>query len=192
MAEESTNMKVKIKDARLAFAHVFEKDRFGRYSATLLMEPDSEGHKAVKEAITAVAKGMWKDKAAATLKALKAKDNLCLRDGETKADIDGFAGNYFLSATSKTKPTTVNRAREEIGADDDMLYSGCYPTAIVQVWAQDNPAQGWKRVNCQLKGLQHVREGERFGGGSVASKEEFDDLAMDDEEEFASGEGDLV
>ena len=191
-ANDGTSVTLKLVGARLAFPSVFKKDKYGRYSATLIVAPKDENYNKIVAAIKQVAKAKWGDKAEATLKTLFAKDDVCLHDGNNKPDLAGYPGNYYLSCTNQNRPTLLNRAREDIDESSGLLYSGCYPVALVEIWAQDNPAKGWKRINCQLQGLQHYKDGERFAGGRIANKDEFDDLSnLDDEgDDLVGGSGD--
>lgn len=219
--DDGTSVIVKLVGPRLAFPSVFAKDKYDRYSAALLMPPGKfefpavlkvleddakreAGLKALKTAadggdnyakvvlaVVAVAKAKWQGKWLATLKSLYAKDDLCLHNGDNKPDLAGYPGNYYVSATNQSRPTLLDRNRNDIEEKSPaLLYSGCYPVAVVEIWAQDNPQKSWKRVNCQLQGLQHYKEGERTGGGGrVADKNEFDDLGDPDE---SSNADDLV
>ena len=178
-------MKVKIKDARLAFPHLWTAESVNgtgdpKFSCVLLLEPDSPSVKAVREAVEAVGKDKWGGKWPAVKKELEAKDRLPLHDGAQKADYDGFAGMLYISASSKMRPLVIDRDRTPLAEADGKPYAGCYVHAIVDVWAQDN--QFGKRVNAALAGVQFARDGDAFGG-VTASADDFD--ALEDEDDLS-------
>lgn len=165
-----------LKNVRLAFPALFEPSSYGdgdpAYSATLIMDPAQA--ELVEKAIAGVARDKWGAKADAQLKALRASGKVCLRDGDEKADYDGFEGMMFIAARSKTRPTVVDGQRQPLTQSDGRIYAGCYVNASLEIWAQDN---GYgKRVNATLRGVQFVRDGEAFGGGRPASADEFDEI----------------
>src|SRR5690606_25042732 len=154
--------------------------------------PNDDNYNKIVAAIKHVAKAKWGDKAEDTLKPMYAKDDVCLHAGNNKPDLVGYHAKYYSTSVTQNRPTVQNRAREDIDESSGLLYSGCYPVALVEIWAQDNPAKGFKRINCQLKGLQHYKDGERFAGGRIATKDEFDDLSNleDESDDLVGGSGD--
>ena len=168
-------MKLTLKNVRLAFPTLFQADpAFGKFGAQFIIDPKNPCIKQVAKAIEQVAKDKWGAKAETTLKAIKSGNKCCFYDGDSKGDYDGFAGNMALSATNKTRPTTVNKDRSQVTEADGIIYGGCYVNAIVEIWAQDN--QYGKRINASLGGVQFVKDGEAFSGGGVASADDFDDI----------------
>ena len=172
--------RVMLKNVRLAFPSLFEPSAYGEgepsYQATLIM--DQAQADGLDKVLATVAREKWGAKADAQLKALRSTGKVCLRDGDEKPDYDGFQGNMFVAARSKTRPTVVDGQRNPISERDGRIYAGCYVNASVEVWAQDN-AYG-KRINCTLRGIQFVRDGEAFGGGRPAAADEFDELEVED------------
>jgi len=69
----------------------------------------------------------------------------------------------------------VDRDRTPLVAADGKPYAGCYVTAIVELWPQDN--QYGRRINATLSGVQFERDGDAFGGSAPASADDFDDLS---------------
>ena len=55
------------------------------------------------------------------------------------------------------------------------IYSGCFVNATVEIWAQDN--KNGKGLRCTLLGIQRVRDGDAFGGGSRPDADDFDDVS---------------
>jgi len=179
-------MKVTIVDVRLAFPSVFKatvpKGSTGEaaFSAAGLMGPSHPGIKLLNDAFVVLAKEKWGTKADAILKAIKAKDHLCLHDGNNKADYEGFADQWFISTRSKVRPSVFNLDKTELVEADGVIYSGCYVDMNVELWAQDN--QFGKRINAQLRGIRFRRKGDAFAGGSsAAGADDFEDeIAADD------------
>ncbi|MCK9988683.1 MAG: hypothetical protein AzoDbin1_05155 [Azoarcus sp.] len=170
-------MKTMLKNVRLSFPTLFKPETFGGegdpvYSASFIFPPGSDAAKAIEAAIEDAAKEKWAGKAKDVLKALRAAGKICLHDGDAK-EYDGYAGNLYVSARSKTRPTLLNRDKTPVAEADGVLYGGCYVNALLDVWAQDN-AFG-KRINATLKGVQFVRDGDAFGGGAPASADDFPD-----------------
>lgn len=176
-------MKVKIK-GRLAFPALFEPKAVGgegepRFSAAFAIDPSSESAKALASAVTEVAKSKWGAKADGILAELKKKGRVCYKDSpltNSEGEVyDGFEGMHSLNASSKSRPTVVDRDRTPLVAADGKPYAGCYVTAIVELWAQDN--QYGRRINATLSGVQFERDGDAFGGSAPASADDFDDLS---------------
>lgn len=172
-------MKLVIQNTRLAFPAIFEaKSVAGEepaFSASLILPPDHPQMGEINDAIEAVAKEKWGAKAPEMLKQIRAKGNVCLHDGDEKASYDGFEGNFYISARSKTRPLILDRDKTPLTQSDGRPYGGCYVVAVLELWAQDN--QFGKRVNAQLKGVQFYRDGDAFTGGAPADESDFDDLS---------------
>ena len=169
-----------LKNVRLAFPSLFEPSSYGEgepsYQATLIM--DQAQADGLDKVLATVAREKWGAKGDAQLKALRSTGKVCLRDGDEKPDYDGFQGMMFVAARSKVRPKVVDRLRNDVSERDGLFYAGCYVNALLEIWAQDN-AYG-KRINCTLRGVQFVRDGEAFGGGRPAAADEFDELEVED------------
>lgn len=150
------------------------KPNFGTH---LIMTPDHPSIPAIKAAQRAVAVAMWGTDADSVMTQLAAKDRLVLHDGSvSKPGNDAYKGMIYVSANSgKKRFTIVDADRTPLVESSGRPYSGCWANAIIQVWAQQNK---WgKGVNAQICGVQFVKHGEAFGGGRVASADEFTVLA---------------
>ena len=173
-------MKLMLNDVRLAFPALFDAKTVGgegepAFSATFLFPANGEVHKAVEKAIEAVAKEKWGAKAPDILKALRASGKTCLKDGDEKANYDGFDGMFFISARNTSRPLVLDRDKSELGKASGKPYAGCQVNGSVEIWAQDN---GYgKRINASLRGVQFVKDGDAFGGGAPASADEFDSVS---------------
>jgi hypothetical protein len=124
----------------------------------------------------AVAKDKWKDKAAAVYTSLEKTDKLALHDGDTKAQYDGVAGNFFVSAAAQesARPTVIDGNKAPLTAKDGKPYAGCYVNASIDLWAQDN--KYGKRINAQLRGVQFAADGDAFSAGRPADSDEFEEV----------------
>jgi len=171
---------VRLDDVRIAFPALFKAEQVGNkgkpaFSATFLMTPEHPALEKLKQAIKDVAVEKWGDEAAEILQQLVASDRVCLRNGNTKANYDGFAGNMFVSARGYVRPLVIAQDKSALLEEDGKPYSGCYVNAQISIWAQAN--QYGKRINAQLGGVQFLRDGESFGGGHVADVSEFDTVS---------------
>jgi hypothetical protein len=190
----STNQpigRILLKDARLAFPNLFEPTTVNgegkpRYSATLIIPADHPQLEEIKKKIDAVAKEKWREKAGALLSGLYKTGKVALHDGDEKAQYDGFAGNMFVTAAAQENaaPTVIDRDRSPLTQRSGRPYAGCFVNASLELWVQDN-AYG-KRVNCTLRGVQFLRDGDSFSAGRPADSDEFDDVSAGaDAEDFA-------
>lgn len=176
-------MKVKLSNVRLSFPDLWEAVQYQgqgpfSYRASFLMPPDHADKAKIDAAIQAVAKEKWAAKASQILAGILGVSNkCCFIDGNTKA-YDGYAGNWALTSTrdqAKGRPLVIDQAKNPLLAADGKPYAGCYVNATVEFWAQDN--NYGKAVRCTLLGVQFLRDGDAFGGGSVADPDDFEALA---------------
>jgi hypothetical protein len=173
-------MKVQLKNVRLSFPHLFvptevEEGKGFSYSANFLLTADDPQVDVIENAMTTVAAAKWDKKAVAILAALRGKDAVALHNGDMKADIEGYQGNYYLSSRSQTKPLVIDKDKTILSQASGRPYSGCYVNASIEFYAQDNK---WgKRVNATLRGVQFLRDGDAFAGGAPADASEFDDVS---------------
>lgn len=185
---------IMLTNVRLAFPNLFEPQQANgqgkpAFSGSFLMPPDHPDIAKVKAAISEVAKQKWGADATQVLTGLVAADKVCLHNGETKAQYDGYSGNMFVSARGYTRPLVLDANATPLVETDGKPYSGCFVNAQVAIWAQQN--QHGKRINAQLRGVQFFADGEAFGGGAVASADDFapvDNTADGAAPEFPDGD----
>lgn len=175
-------MKLKLKNVRLAFPALFEARAQNpgdkpAFSAAFIFPPDHEVVAQINQAVEQVAREKWGDKAAVTVKSLKAADKTPLHNGDTKSQYAGYEGNLFINARSMTRPGVFDSDGTPLIQADGRPYAGCYVHAIVEVYAQDN-SYG-KRINASLSGVMFARDGEAFSGGGSATADDFSDLVVD-------------
>lgn len=176
-------MKLKIDNVRLAFPSLFEARTVNgqgspAYSASFIIPKDHPQVKEIEGIITKLAEDKWSTKAKAMLTQLKASDKTALHNGDTKSGYNGFAGNYYISCRSKTRPVVLDKDKSPLTSNDGKPYAGSYVNASIEFWVQDN--QYGKRINASLRGVQFVKDGDAFSGSSPASEDEFE--VIDDEQ----------
>lgn len=174
-------MKVNLNNVRLAFPNLFEarpfdaNDKNPAHNASFIFPKNHPAFKLMNEAIETVAKEKWENKASAMLKQLRAADKVCMRDGDTKPEADGFPGNFFVSARNKSRPFVCDKDKSPLTPADGKPYAGCYVNAVVDIWAQAN--NYGKRINATLSGVQFLKDGDAFSGSPPASPDDFEDLS---------------
>lgn len=182
---------------RLSFPALAKAEQFKgdpnskpRYGISVLVPKDSEEMKLINEVVREVFEDKWGSQPAEKKKAIWAKiksnNRLFITDGDAK-EYDGYAGHNVLSAYNQLpspRPLCINQRREIIPVDEleQVLYSGCYVNAILNVWAQDNKwGQG---IRASIGGVQFVKDGDRFSGGAIASADEFEEIEETDDSDF--------
>jgi hypothetical protein len=178
-------MKVRLEDVRLAFPELFTAKTVNgqgdpAFSATFLMQPDSPSVEVLNNAFEEIGKEKWGNKWVNVKKELETKDRLALHDGDAKSNYSGFPGNLYISARNKTRPLVIDRNKSPLTAQDGKPYAGCFVNASVELWAQDN--NYGRRINATIKGVQFLRDGDSFTGGTSASEDDFDDVEISSED----------
>lgn len=185
---ETTNLRFRIDNARVDWPELFVGKQFkageGKYrcGAQLIVGPDHPQYKQINAAVDEAAKTKWKDKATAMLKACRAKDNVCFRDGDLKVKApDGYAGNWVLSSNCKggdteaecEKPKVYDGFRNLVtDAAKNPIYRGCYVNAVVEFYGDDRYDAG---VFCKLVGIQFRKDGDAFGS-APARPDDFEEM----------------
>ena len=185
-------MELRLKNVRISFPALDKPEAFGdgepAYQAKFIIVPKSPEVQLLADAIVAVAKEQWKDKAASVLELLTEDKKLCFlkapyRNKKTGEAYAGFDGMFSLSTRSKNRPTIFDKFNKEVTDARDiksLIYSGCFVHAKIDIWAQDNK---WgRRVNANIAGVMFAKDGDAFGGSTPATGEDFKDLAADEDE----------
>lgn len=183
--------RILLRNVRLGFPNLFVAAQVNgegdaKYGGMLILTPDHPQLADVRAKMIAVAKDKWKEKAADVFKTLEKTDKLALHDGDTKAQYDGVAGNFFISAGAQlsARPTVIDQNKAPLTERDGKPYAGCYINASIDLWAQDN--KFGKRINAQLRGVQFLRDGDAFAAGRPADSDEFEEVTEgSDAAEFA-------
>ena len=168
--------KIILKDVRLSFPSLFHKAVFDgketKFEATFLIDKAKNAAK-IKE-IKAAIEGMIKD----DLKGSKLPpDKVCMKDGDS-IDYAGYAGTMSLKASSTKRPIIIDRDKSPLTEDDNKFYAGCYVNASLELWAQNN--NYGKRINCNLLGVQFMKDGEPFADGVKGSIDDFEAFTDED------------
>lgn len=172
-------MKIVLKNVRLAFGQgLFTPSSMEgsepKFGSTFIFAKDHPAAKTMQDAIQQVATEKWGAKAPEILKSLKAGGKLCLRDGDIKANFDGFAGNLFVSSSNRARPTVLDRDKTPLTQQDGKPYSGCYVNVSLDLWSMDN--KFGRRVNATLLAVQFASDGEAFSGGAAFSDDDFETI----------------
>lgn len=172
---------------RVSFPQVFEAKSFQgaepKFSLVMLFpknvdlgKPAAKQKNSLKSAAFNAAVEKWGSDRTKWPKGLK----LPFRDGDEKAERDGYGGHIFVTATSKTQPGLVDQGNRPILNGKD-FYAGCYARAEVIAFAYDTA--GNRGVSFSLQNVQKLRDGEKFSGRKDAA-DVFD--AVEDTSENAS------
>lgn len=169
-------------DVRLAFPEFWVAKKVNEqgkaaFSATFLFPPDHPNVERIKAGIAKTAQQKWGEKAGAILQALVAADKVCLHNGNSKSNLEGYAGMLFVSARGPMRPLVIDVDKSVLTEADGKPYSGCYVNAQIALWAQQN--NYGKRINAQLRGVQFLRDGDAFSGGGVSDPDEFETVVAD-------------
>jgi hypothetical protein len=198
MAKALTSDVIKLTNVRLSFPELrkpkaFQEGQPAKYQATFILDPsDKEGAAQIKMLQKEIKNLLTQKYGNDIPKGFK----LCLKDNakEEKA-YAGYDGMWFITTNNETRPGLAGRdPRVPLPEDchDTMFYPGAYVNGTLTLWLQDN--QWGKRVNANLRGVQYVRDGERFGGAApVEAESEFDVIdGLDDDDSGDLGGDDFL
>lgn len=145
------------------------------FCSHFLMAPTHPAIPLISAAIVAAAKAFFGDKWEVMLESFKAKSKIPLRKGEIhKPGEDAYKGMYSLAGNSKNRFTIVETREGKnvpLTGQDGRPYSGAFGNAIVNFYGYNKG--GGIGIGCGIEGVQFTRHGEAFGGGRVASVDEF-------------------
>lgn len=171
-------MSIMLKNVRLSFPSLWQTEKFGsedtgKYAATFIL--NKEQHKTeidkLKKLITEGVK--------AELKVPNLPpEKICLKDGDN-TERPEYQGAYIIKASTKKRPTVIDRDKTPLAEDDGKPYAGCYVNCIIDLWYQDN--KFGKRINANLHGVQFAADGESFADATDVA-DEFE--AIEEEEMF--------
>ena len=177
---------IRLENVRLAFPKIwtpapFEggNDPTPYFSATFILAKKDPQCKKIEALMLKLANDKWGTKGSKVLTTAKAVGKVFFRDGDSKAEYDGFEGNMFVSARSKTRPNTFDGQRQTVTEADGVIYGGCYVNAIISCYAY---VKGNNGLGAGLKGVQFRAPGDAFsGGGTPADADDFDEISAPDE-----------
>lgn len=176
---------IRLENVRLAFPKLWTPEPFPGgndptpyFSAMFILPKNHPQAKQLEAMMVKIANDKWGTRGPAVLKAAKAMGKVFYRDGDSKAEYDGFEGNMFVSARSKTRPNTFDGQRNTVTEADGVIYGGCYVNAIISCFAY---IKGNNGLGAGLKGVQFRGKGDAFSGGGVpADADDFDELGTDE------------
>lgn len=188
-------MKLKITNARVAFAHglfkasAVEEGQQAKFGADFILEPESKVFEmtadkklvptTMKDAMLKVANETWKGRGAEMLEDLEASKK-CHRNGNRRVNksgdvYEGFEDRWYVTAKAATRPGLYNLDKSPVAEEDGVIYSGCYVNVIFDLYGNSQPKK--KGVFAGLTGVQFAKDGDSFGGGGAAKADDFDDLS---------------
>jgi len=185
----STSHIVKLKNVRLSFPRLFRSRAFQegqvpKFEATFLLDPSIKAHaksiKEIQDTAMVVAHEKWGKKIPKSVE-------YCFGDAaENDKEYDGYEGMFYLSTSNTARPVVVDRQRNPVTEEDNIVYAGCYVNTNVTFWTMDNPAhpEYGKKVCCNLRIVQFVKDGDAFGMAAANAEEELDELDDADEEDY--------
>jgi len=165
-----------LKNTRLSFPSLFTTEKFGgedtgKYAATFIL--DKTEHAKEIETLQKHVQESLVELKVKTLPAAK----ICLKDGDESGRPE-YENAYVIKATTKRRPTVIDRDKSPLVEEDGRPYSGCYVNAMIELWRQDN--QYGKRINANLLGVQFVRDGESFGAAHTDVANAFEAVEEED------------
>lgn len=162
---------VKLYECRLSYAALdkpvaFEEGKPPKYKCDFLLPKGTPATEANLEALKAAKERVMKEKWGEIVKL--GSDRVCIKDGDKLTKSDGTPreeakGHWVVTASEDDAPLLVNEKGTQ--ASPGALYSGAWGHAIINLWCQDN--NYGRRLNANLKGVQKVRDDDRFGGQGI-------------------------
>lgn len=168
-------MQLLLTNVRLSYPHLFKAQQVqgsadAKFSAAFILDKKTDGAqiRKVEDAIEAM------------IKENKLKvdpDKRALKDGTSKPDTYG-PDVSFINASNTIRPQVVDRKKNPIAEEDNIIYAGCYVNAVIRLWPQDN--KYGRRINASLEVVQFLKDGEPFGRKPVNVDEALPDVDDDD------------
>ncbi len=178
-----TSEKIKLNLVRLSFPVLFKPKSFSpeqaeKFQATFLLDPSKKAHAEAITEIKKEAKRICIEQFGEVPKGIKKCFGLAAKH-DKKSKYEGYEDMWYIATGNTTRPTLVDRHKDEVFEKDGILYAGCYVNTIITLWCQDHPVGG-KGINANLRIVQFVKDGEAFGNAPASADEELDDLPDDD------------
>jgi hypothetical protein len=193
MAKSAITTNMLTGKVRFSYAHLFEPTAIDagaepKYNTQLLIDKTD---KVTLSRIKTVVDALKAEVMAKNNGRLPANFKTPLRDGDVeKPDMEEYAGKYFMSASSKTKPGVVKPGKMkgsliEIN-DDSEFYSGCYGIADINFYLFDKA--GNKGIACGLNNVLKLEDGESLAGrrsaASAFAEVEIESAVEEDDEKW--------
>jgi hypothetical protein len=170
--------RIMLENVRLSYPHLFvprasEEGKEPKFSASFILDKKKHAPLIAKleKLIERVALDFFKKKVA-----LK---KTCLRDGNEKADNDGYGDEVMFvtsSAGKNKRPAVLDADKTKLVEGDSRPYAGCYVNALLRLYAYDHKVGG-KGVAAGLLAVQFVEDGPAFGAAPVDTDAVFKDVS---------------
>ncbi|MFU3805798.1 ssDNA-binding protein [Pseudomonas aeruginosa] len=106
-----------------------------------------------------------------------ASEHKFVRNGDDSGKEEA-EGHWIIKASENPdRRPSCRTPRGTVMTPDEIaekIYPGCWVNIFVRPWAQNN--QHGKKINANLIAVQFVRDGERFGEGSIDDEDVWDEL----------------
>ena len=183
-----SNDVIYLSNVRLSFPNIAEprvqKNDNGQeriaYGADLIMPESHAGYQQFMQVYAAKAAEKWKEHAQAAMQMIHgdrkarcygtAADKI---DKKTYQPFAGYAGNAYITVSSKVQPQLFDPAGVLVDANNTMaykalamkLYGGCFVNAAIRPWIQmaNREKSYGNGIRCDLIGIQFAGDGEPFG-----------------------------
>ncbi len=186
----SKNVRVQLDRVVLNDPSVFKKratmeDGPEKYRANFTLDPENPKHAKQIKKIEKAIEQVKEELGIAKLK----EGRSCFYDGNDTANDEGvvrqgYADVMVLRATSNKRPKVVDRDGETpLTEDDDAIYGGVIVNGYVDIYATNDKKIGGNGVFATLMGIQRVKDGTRFGGGSGLGDDAFSAVEDDEDDE---------
>lgn len=192
---------IKLKNVRLSFPEIWRPKSFGvnddgtpkepKHQATFLLDPSNSEHAQHIKEIKRAAKKVLIEAFGEIPPGFKRCFGLADKHAKKRA-YDGYKGMFYIATGNATRPTLVDRHRNELVQSDGVLYAGCYVHTNVTLWTFDHP-KGGQGVAANLRIIQFFKDGEPFGNAPAKADEELDDVEVNDDgadDDWDKGGGD--
>lgn len=112
-------------------------------------------------------------------------DRRFLRDGD-EGESEEHEGHWVISVRESRRPTLVDRNREPVMEEDEVIYSGAWANVVIRPWAQNGKSSKkknkyGKRINCGFDIVQQIMADEPLGG---ALRPDVDDVLDELDDDF--------
>lgn len=186
----SSNDVIYLSEVRLSFPNLVapqvQKNEGGTerisYNCDLISPPDHPGYAMFMKSYSERAAEEWKQNAQQIMQMVHAdRKSRCYGSGAEKIDKKtfqpyiGYAGNVYISCSSKNPPQMILPNGSPANPSDTMaykalamkLYGGCYVNAAIRPWFQKpNPQKNYSYgIRCDIVAVQFCKDGEPFGEG---------------------------
>lgn len=188
-----TKKDILLRGVRASFLTLGEPERYQnkaenepRWSATGLLAYNDPQVKLLDALIDQVGAAKFEKKWPAIYENIKSDRKMQFKvDGKYK-DYAGYEGHFAITAHRKLKegpplvfdtdksPIYNKETRDLYPGKAGRVYSGCYVNMHIELWAQEN--NHGKTIRATLLGVQRLKDGDAFAGGSAPDADAFQEI----------------